>query len=79
MFKIIQPTMAKLGHQHPCGSHRISPPLSPWLQETKHLNEMKSAMRKGHNLLKKKEEKLNQLESSLREEVQPCGHVAMCP
>ncbi|XP_023380655.1 centrosomal protein of 164 kDa isoform X5 [Pteropus vampyrus] len=37
-------------------------------EETRHLNEMKSAMRKGHNLLKKKEEKLNQLESSLREE-----------
>lgn len=33
---------------------------------------MKSAMRKGHDLLKKKEEKLNQLESSLREEVR-CG------
>lgn len=32
---------------------------------------MKSAMRKGHDLLKKKEEKLHQLESSLREEVQP--------
>lgn len=68
--------MAKLGLQHLCGSHHISPPLPPWLQETRHLNEMKSAMRKGHNLLKKKEEKLNQLESSLREEVQPCGHVA---
>ncbi|XP_074191524.1 centrosomal protein of 164 kDa isoform X5 [Rhinolophus sinicus] len=37
-------------------------------EETRHLDEMKSAMRKGHNLLKKKEEKLNQLESSLREE-----------
>jgi centrosomal protein CEP164 len=32
---------------------------------------MKSAMRKGHDLLKKKEEKLNQLESSLLEEVSP--------
>lgn len=33
-------------------------------------------MRKGHDLLKKKEEKLHQLESSLREEVQAqrgCG------
>ncbi|XP_012910355.1 centrosomal protein of 164 kDa isoform X12 [Mustela putorius furo] len=37
-------------------------------EETRHLDEMKSAMRKGHDLLKKKEEKLNQLESSLREE-----------
>ncbi|XP_040585775.1 centrosomal protein of 164 kDa isoform X2 [Mesocricetus auratus] len=35
-------------------------------QETRHRDEMKSAMRKG---LKKKEEKLNQLESSLQEEV----------
>lgn len=33
-------------------------------------------MRKGHSLLKKKEEKLNQLESSLWEEVQPHGHIA---
>ncbi|XP_058519835.1 centrosomal protein of 164 kDa isoform X2 [Ochotona princeps] len=38
-------------------------------EETRHLDEMKSAMRKGHDLLKKKEEKLNELESSLREEV----------
>uniref|UniRef100_A0A8C2LAP5 Centrosomal protein of 164 kDa n=1 Tax=Cricetulus griseus TaxID=10029 RepID=A0A8C2LAP5_CRIGR len=38
-------------------------------EETRHLDEMKSAMRKGHDLLKKKEEKLNQLESSLQEEV----------
>ncbi|XP_045412352.1 centrosomal protein of 164 kDa isoform X6 [Lemur catta] len=37
-------------------------------EETRHLGEMKSAMRKGHDLLKKKEEKLNQLESSLQEE-----------
>ncbi|XP_046542067.1 centrosomal protein of 164 kDa isoform X2 [Equus quagga] len=37
-------------------------------EETRHLDEMKSAMRKGHDLLKKKEEKLNQLEFSLREE-----------
>lgn len=35
---------------------------------------MKSAMQKGHDLLKKKEEKLNQLESSLREEVLRGGH-----
>ncbi|XP_052614875.1 centrosomal protein of 164 kDa isoform X2 [Peromyscus californicus insignis] len=38
-------------------------------EEHRHLDEMKSAMRKGHDLLKKKEEKLTQLESSLREEV----------
>ncbi|XP_006510200.1 centrosomal protein of 164 kDa isoform X4 [Mus musculus] len=38
-------------------------------EETRHLDEMKSAMRKGHDLLKKKEEKLIQLESSLQEEV----------
>nr|XP_048272843.1 centrosomal protein of 164 kDa isoform X4 [Myodes glareolus] len=38
-------------------------------EETRHLDEMKSAMRKGHDLLKKKEEKLSQLESSLQEEV----------
>lgn len=55
-----------------------SPPLPPWPQETRHLDEMKSAMRKGHDLLKKKEEKLNQLESSLQEEVSPCGHTAWC-
>uniref|UniRef100_A0A8C5KMD5 Centrosomal protein of 164 kDa n=1 Tax=Jaculus jaculus TaxID=51337 RepID=A0A8C5KMD5_JACJA len=38
-------------------------------KESRHLDEMKSAMRKGHDLLRKKEEKLNQLESSLQEEV----------
>uniref|UniRef100_A0A8C2W6F1 Centrosomal protein of 164 kDa n=1 Tax=Chinchilla lanigera TaxID=34839 RepID=A0A8C2W6F1_CHILA len=37
-------------------------------EETRHLDEMKSAMRKGHDLLKKKEEKLSQLESSLQDE-----------
>ncbi|KAM4827964.1 centrosomal protein of 164 kDa isoform 2-T3 [Thomomys bottae] len=37
-------------------------------EETRQLDEMKSIMRKGHDLLKKKEEKLNQLESSLLEE-----------
>lgn len=51
-------------------------PRPPWTQETRHLDEMKSAMRKGHDLLKKKEEKLNQLESSLQEEVSSCGHTA---
>lgn len=39
------------------------------LQEAKQLDKMKSAMRKGQVLLKKKEEKLSQLESSLLEEV----------
>ncbi|XP_069080819.1 centrosomal protein of 164 kDa isoform X2 [Pleurodeles waltl] len=38
-------------------------------QEAKQLEEMKVAMRKGHVLLKKKEERLNQLESSLLEEL----------
>lgn len=33
-------------------------------------------MRKGRNLLRKKEGKLSQLEASLRDEVQPCGHMA---
>lgn len=56
----------------------VFPPLPPWSQETRHLDEMKSAMRKGHDLLKKKEEKLSQLESSLQEEVSPCGHIARC-
>ncbi|KFQ41141.1 Centrosomal protein of 164 kDa, partial [Mesitornis unicolor] len=38
-------------------------------EEAKELNKMKSAMQKGHVLLKKKEEKLSQLESSLLEEL----------
>ncbi|XP_072467075.1 centrosomal protein of 164 kDa isoform X2 [Notamacropus eugenii] len=38
-------------------------------EETKNLDEMKSAMRKGQVLLKKKEEKLSQLENSIREEL----------
>ncbi|XP_068936738.1 centrosomal protein of 164 kDa isoform X2 [Petaurus breviceps papuanus] len=38
-------------------------------EETKHLDEMKSAMRKGQVLLKEKEEKLNQLENSICEEL----------
>ncbi|XP_029410809.1 centrosomal protein of 164 kDa isoform X16 [Nannospalax galili] len=37
-------------------------------EETRHLDEKKVTMRKGRDLLKKKEEKLNQLESSLQEE-----------
>ena len=74
MFKltqITQPTNGRAGTPA-CArvvSHRFSPLLPPWLQETRHLDEMKSAMRKGHDLLRK-EEKLHQLESSLREEVQ---------
>lgn len=39
---------------------------------------MKTAMRKGQDLLKKKEEKLNQLESSLQEEVVSRGQMAQC-
>lgn len=42
------------------------------------MDEIKSAMRKGHDLLKKKEEKLNQLESSLQEEVFSRGQTAQC-
>ncbi|XP_054854600.1 centrosomal protein of 164 kDa isoform X2 [Eublepharis macularius] len=38
-------------------------------EEAKQLDEMKSAMRRGQALLKKKEEKLGQLESSLLEEL----------
>ncbi|XP_066059533.1 centrosomal protein of 164 kDa isoform X5 [Chamaea fasciata] len=38
-------------------------------EEAKELNKMKSAVQKGQVLLKKKEEKLNQLESSLLEEL----------
>nr|XP_054950871.1 centrosomal protein of 164 kDa isoform X19 [Pan paniscus] len=48
-------------------------------KETRHLDEMKSAMRKGHNLLKKKEEKLNQLESSLWEEASDEGTLGGSP
>ncbi|XP_011820391.1 PREDICTED: centrosomal protein of 164 kDa [Mandrillus leucophaeus] len=49
------------------------------LRETRHLDEMKSAMRKGHSLLKKKEEKLNQLESSLWEEASDEGTLGGSP
>uniref|UniRef100_A0A2K6SKT2 Centrosomal protein 164 n=1 Tax=Saimiri boliviensis boliviensis TaxID=39432 RepID=A0A2K6SKT2_SAIBB len=48
-------------------------------KETRRLDEMKSAMRKGHNLLKKKEEKLNQLESSLWEEASDEGSLGGAP
>uniref|UniRef100_A0A287CYC3 Centrosomal protein of 164 kDa n=1 Tax=Ictidomys tridecemlineatus TaxID=43179 RepID=A0A287CYC3_ICTTR len=75
-------TALKAAQQHWC--HKLArvqevaddPPGTEALQnmrknleeETRYLDEMKSAMRKGHGLLKKKEEKLNQLESSIREE-----------
>lgn len=76
MFEITQISQPTNGRAGPPASawvvsHRLPPPLSSWLQETRHLDEMKSAMRKGHDLLKKKEEKLHQLESSLWDEVQP--------
>ncbi|KAK2099526.1 hypothetical protein P7K49_020874 [Saguinus oedipus] len=48
-------------------------------KETRRLEEMKSAMRKGHNLLKKKEETLNQLESSLCEEASDEGSLGGAP
>lgn len=48
-------------------------------KETRHLDEMKSAMQKGHSLLKKKEEKLNQLESSLWEEASDEGTLGGSP
>ncbi|XP_043936886.1 centrosomal protein of 164 kDa isoform X2 [Protopterus annectens] len=38
-------------------------------EEAKHLDEMQSTVRKGRVLLKKKEERLSQLESSLQEEI----------
>lgn len=43
------------------------------MQEAKELDRMKLAMQKGRVLLKKKEEKLSQLESSLLEEVTPAS------
>ncbi|XP_032724478.1 centrosomal protein of 164 kDa-like isoform X2 [Lontra canadensis] len=52
----------------PLGTKALEDARQDLEEETRHLDEMKSAMRKGHDLLKKKEEKLNQLESSLREE-----------
>lgn len=60
-------------------SIRAKAVFPPWPQETRQLDEMKSAMRKGHGLLKKKEEKLNQLESSLQEEVSSCDHTRLDP
>lgn len=67
--------------------------LSPWhgcwsVQAAKELDKMKSAMEKGQVLLKKKEEKLSQLESSLLEEVNssipallhsPCPDLGLLP
>uniref|UniRef100_A0A667ILV7 Centrosomal protein of 164 kDa n=1 Tax=Lynx canadensis TaxID=61383 RepID=A0A667ILV7_LYNCA len=55
--------------QDPPGTKALEDVCKDLEEETRHLDEMKSAMRKGHDLLKKKEEKLNQLESSLLEEV----------
>ncbi|XP_044525537.1 centrosomal protein of 164 kDa [Gracilinanus agilis] len=50
-------------------SHALEDTRKSIEEETKKLDEMKSAMRKGQVLLKKKEEKLSQLENSLREEL----------
>ncbi|XP_066191048.1 centrosomal protein of 164 kDa [Sylvia atricapilla] len=59
--------------QDPSSSHSHSQLLQGTRQnleeEAKELNKMKSAVQKGRVLLKKKEEKLNQLESSLLEEL----------
>ncbi|XP_062053085.1 centrosomal protein of 164 kDa isoform X7 [Lepus europaeus] len=52
----------------PPGSKALEDVRKNLEEETRHLDEMKSAMRKGRDLLKKKEQKLNELESSLREE-----------
>ncbi|NP_001427881.1 centrosomal protein of 164 kDa isoform 4 [Homo sapiens] len=60
------------------GTHQM-PAGALLYEETRHLDEMKSAMRKGHNLLKKKEEKLNQLESSLWEEASDEGTLGGSP
>uniref|UniRef100_A0A667ILW6 Centrosomal protein of 164 kDa n=1 Tax=Lynx canadensis TaxID=61383 RepID=A0A667ILW6_LYNCA len=65
--------------QDPPGTKALEDVCKDLEEETRHLDEMKSAMRKGHDLLKKKEEKLNQLESSLLEEVRPCGHGRLPP
>lgn len=52
----------------PPGSKALEDVRKNLEEETRHLDEMKLAMRKGRDLLKKKEQKLNELESSLREE-----------
>ncbi|XP_053528716.1 centrosomal protein of 164 kDa isoform X3 [Artibeus jamaicensis] len=52
----------------PIGTTALEDVQKDLQEEERHLDEMQSAMRKGHNLLKKKEEKLSQLESSLQEE-----------
>uniref|UniRef100_UPI0029534046 centrosomal protein of 164 kDa-like n=1 Tax=Panthera onca TaxID=9690 RepID=UPI0029534046 len=65
--------------QDPPGTKALEDVRKDLEEETRHLDEMKSAMRKGHDLLKKKEEKLNQLESSLLEEVRPRGHSRLLP
>ncbi|KAM5316903.1 centrosomal protein of 164 kDa isoform 8-T9 [Glossophaga mutica] len=52
----------------PLGTKALEDVRKDLQEEERHLDEMQTAMRKGHNLLKKKEEKLSQLESSLQEE-----------
>ncbi|XP_024426670.1 centrosomal protein of 164 kDa isoform X5 [Desmodus rotundus] len=52
----------------PLGTKALEDVRKDLQEEERHLDEMQSAVRKGHNLLRKKEEKLNQLESSLQEE-----------
>ncbi|XP_010627676.1 centrosomal protein of 164 kDa isoform X3 [Fukomys damarensis] len=55
----------------PLGSRVLEDVRKNLEEEIRHLGEIKSAMQKGHDLLMQKEERLNQLESSLQEEV--CG------
>ena len=47
----------------------------PALQEASHLEELRETVQKGQSLLRKKEEKLSQLETSLAEEV---THTRLC-
>ncbi|XP_035748382.1 centrosomal protein of 164 kDa isoform X2 [Egretta garzetta] len=55
--------------QDPASSQLLEGVRKNLEEEAKQLDEMKSAMRKGQALLRKKEEKLSQLESSLLEEL----------
>ncbi|KFV78846.1 Centrosomal protein of 164 kDa, partial [Struthio camelus australis] len=55
--------------QDPDSSHLLEGVRRNLEEEAKQLDKMKSAMRKGQVLLKRKEEKLSQLESSLLEEL----------
>ncbi|XP_010828945.1 PREDICTED: centrosomal protein of 164 kDa [Bison bison bison] len=59
---------AQEADKDPPGTKALEDVCKDLEEETRHLDEMKSALWKGHDLLKKKEEKLHQLESSLREE-----------